>query len=441
MTQRDRDLDEILRRALHTAAGSVEPADDGLDRIRARLTTPRPLPVAWVMAVCAAVARRVAGARPAVSGWWQSLPGVRRGPAPGHARPSPWRLRPAAVLAMAAFVVAAGVIALTPLPQQAMSQTASLIHSLSGGRPSVPGAAVGGGVNGQGSGLAAGGGSQPGAAPSGPGSQSSAASACATPPPAALAPVPCPSPSASASGTACPTSAAAPASSPGATPSTTPSGSAAPVGCPGTPASSPPATTPSPTPTSPGPTTSPPVTPSPTVSPSPASPSPATSGTSSAAPGGTAGQDPPRQHPVRRLTSAAPRWCSVWVLIRSGSPRPTARRGRRPRSGRRGLVHVAPVLEGALQHRLGHALEQVADDVADQPLPGGVVEHLADHGAGLAPVVVLARAGCRRHAPCRRRCASSPAGGARCRRCGPPLEFGAYTGSETLRNRIAPSLL
>src|ERR1700685_1109621 len=53
------------------------------------------------------------------------------------------------------------------------------------------------------------------------------------------------------------------------------------------------------------------------------------------------------------------------------------------------LVHVAPVLEGALQDRLGHPVEQVADDVADQPLAGRVVEHLADQRARLAPVVVL----------------------------------------------------
>ena len=298
MTQRDRDLDEILRRALHATAGSVEPADDGLDRIRARLTTPRPLLVAWVMAACAAVARRTAGAWSAVSRWWQSLPGAVRGPAPGHARPSPWRLRPAAVLAMAAFVVAAGVIALTPLPQQAMSQTASLIHSLSGGQPSAPGAAVGGGVNGQGTGLAPVGASQPGTAPSGPGNQGSASAACAaTPTRAALVPGPCPSTPAQASATTCPSSAATPASSPGATPSATPTGSPSTANCPGTGASSPPATTPSPGPTSPTPTTSPPVTPSPTASPSSASPSPASSGTGSAAPAGTAGQDPPASTP------------------------------------------------------------------------------------------------------------------------------------------------
>ena len=41
------------------------------------------------------------------------------------------------------------------------------------------------------------------------------------------------------------------------------------------------------------------------------------------------------------------------------------------------------------QDRFGHAVEQVADDVADQAVAGGVVEDVADHRARLAPVVVL----------------------------------------------------
>jgi hypothetical protein len=48
-----------------------------------------------------------------------------------------------------------------------------------------------------------------------------------------------------------------------------------------------------------------------------------------------------------------------------------------------------PVLERTDEHRLGHPVEQVADDVVHQPLPGRVVEHLADQRAGLTPVVVL----------------------------------------------------
>src|SRR5580692_8734140 len=53
------------------------------------------------------------------------------------------------------------------------------------------------------------------------------------------------------------------------------------------------------------------------------------------------------------------------------------------------LVHVPEVPEGALEDGLGHACEQRSHDVADQPVPCGVIHHLADQRAGLAPVVVL----------------------------------------------------
>jgi len=46
------------------------------------------------------------------------------------------------------------------------------------------------------------------------------------------------------------------------------------------------------------------------------------------------------------------------------------------------LVDVAPVFEGPLQDRFGHSVAQVPGDVADQPVAGPVVEHLADQGAG-----------------------------------------------------------
>jgi hypothetical protein len=42
--------EERLRRALRAAADSIEPAADGLERIRERLAKPRPLAVAWLMA-------------------------------------------------------------------------------------------------------------------------------------------------------------------------------------------------------------------------------------------------------------------------------------------------------------------------------------------------------------------------------------------------------
>src|ERR1700716_932694 len=52
-------------------------------------------------------------------------------------------------------------------------------------------------------------------------------------------------------------------------------------------------------------------------------------------------------------------------------------------------VDVAPVLEGACQHRLADSLEQVTNNVVDQPIPLRVVHNVADQGAGLTPVVVL----------------------------------------------------
>ena len=51
--------EDILRQALHAAAESVEPAADGLARIRARLSTPHPMVVAWVIAAWSGLARVV----------------------------------------------------------------------------------------------------------------------------------------------------------------------------------------------------------------------------------------------------------------------------------------------------------------------------------------------------------------------------------------------
>jgi hypothetical protein len=50
MSQHHRDHEDVLRRALHSAVDSMEVSGDGLERIQARLTTPRPAPLAWVMA-------------------------------------------------------------------------------------------------------------------------------------------------------------------------------------------------------------------------------------------------------------------------------------------------------------------------------------------------------------------------------------------------------
>lgn len=40
----------FLRRALHSAADSLEPGHDGLERIQARLQRPHPMPLAWAEA-------------------------------------------------------------------------------------------------------------------------------------------------------------------------------------------------------------------------------------------------------------------------------------------------------------------------------------------------------------------------------------------------------
>ena len=62
MSQHQGDHEDFLRRALHAAADSVEPSDDGLERIRARLRAPRPRPVAWMMAAYSEMPRRAPGA-------------------------------------------------------------------------------------------------------------------------------------------------------------------------------------------------------------------------------------------------------------------------------------------------------------------------------------------------------------------------------------------
>ena len=73
MSQHHRDHEDVLRRALHSAVDSMEVSGDGLERIQARLTTPRPAPLAWVMAAPSAVARRALIGLSAVWAWLQPL--------------------------------------------------------------------------------------------------------------------------------------------------------------------------------------------------------------------------------------------------------------------------------------------------------------------------------------------------------------------------------
>src|SRR5450755_179285 len=157
MTHPTLDHEERLRRALRAAADSVEPAADGLGRIRARLTPPRPVIAAWMVSWTEPAMLRIRLAIP----WLRlrlDLAHGRIGPVAGRAHPALGRItaaftgimpargeprtRPAwlrAAGAMAAFVViiGSGALAISQLQQTATpfgSSTAAL--SPSGGHPS-----------------------------------------------------------------------------------------------------------------------------------------------------------------------------------------------------------------------------------------------------------------------------------------------------------------
>ncbi len=212
---RQRDLEDVLRRALRTAADSVEPAADGLDRIRSRICARRPVPSGWNMAELAGPA---GPGNPVLR---HLLPVSIAAQAAFHAvvqrfRPGPdgigwyrW-LRPAAALATGLFVVLAGSWAITALPQ---------VFAPSASNGSAPGSD---------------GGRVPVASSSGPaaprtGSQipvaSPSHSSSATYPPSSL---PSASPTPSSSPSASPTPSSSPSASPTPSASCTPSASPTP---------------------------------------------------------------------------------------------------------------------------------------------------------------------------------------------------------------------
>src|SRR5215472_2024320 len=120
MSQHSGDYEDFLRGALHAAVDSAQPAGDGLERIRARLTTPHPLPVAWLMAVCSWVARRARGSLDSVSAWLQTVPGEVHRRDAGTAAEG-WhmkRLRLVATVATVAVLMAISVYAVSPPGQQ-----------------------------------------------------------------------------------------------------------------------------------------------------------------------------------------------------------------------------------------------------------------------------------------------------------------------------------
>ena len=257
MSPSDRDFERHLRRALHSAVDSVEPSEEGLDRIRARLTAPHPVPITWITAGYSEVARR------ARAGLESCMARLRtwRAAAVEHLRAARSRqLRPAAVLAIAACVAAAGVLALVPLSPQPISPTVAVILSFETGLGPADGTGApqlnghGAKVPSSGAGAAA-----PGHGKTSHSQQATARCAAATPTPAG----PTPSAAASAEPTTCPSRAAsgapsrAPSPSPDSwsTPSQSPSPSPSPSSTPSqSPSPSPsPSSTPSETPAA-GPT-------------------------------------------------------------------------------------------------------------------------------------------------------------------------------------------
>src|SRR5215831_141236 len=145
VSQRHDDHEALLRRALHSAVDSVEPAGDGLERIQARLTTPYPLPVAWVMAGYSEVARRVRGWLQSISVWLQTVLGPRlelrrlARPATPDGRRRLVRAGLVAALVVATFTLAAGTSVLTPLLRHTFSLTSALAHTIEGSGPAGTG--------------------------------------------------------------------------------------------------------------------------------------------------------------------------------------------------------------------------------------------------------------------------------------------------------------
>jgi hypothetical protein len=126
-TQVRRDLDDVLRQALHAVADAIEPADDGLTRIMRRLTTPSAVRQAALLVTdCIDLARLITiWLEPAFTGAMRLRRRHRAGYRGGSwhratgapSRPAvPW-LRPALTVAGAAAIVMIGVVVFGPVRQ------------------------------------------------------------------------------------------------------------------------------------------------------------------------------------------------------------------------------------------------------------------------------------------------------------------------------------
>jgi hypothetical protein len=245
--------EDILRRALREAAGSVEPTPDGLSRIQARLSPPRPLFVAWLVAAWETMSQfvtlrlefampKLEPMRATLVNWLDAaLPVLDRRlrPALGwliaalawlgrmvkpqsgsEERPSRYAwVRPVAAMAVVVLVAVAGGLALSGLPSQIARDGWSSVFSGqthgSGGGGHSPGM-TGDGKHYQrptsGTGSTSGTAPNPTLAPSGSPQAKATPKATPSPNPSSSAPSPSPSPS---------TSSPSPATSPTPTPSPT----------------------------------------------------------------------------------------------------------------------------------------------------------------------------------------------------------------------------
>jgi hypothetical protein len=119
-TGASRDLEAVLRWALHAVADAIEPADDGLTRIMRRLATPPAVrAVRLLVTDCADLARLIAIWLERAFTWamhprWRHHAGYQRAFSRRAARPplrpaGPW-LRPALALAGAVTIAVTGVV-------------------------------------------------------------------------------------------------------------------------------------------------------------------------------------------------------------------------------------------------------------------------------------------------------------------------------------------
>jgi hypothetical protein len=212
------DHEAALRYALHAAADQVQPREDGLERIQARLRGPRLLPVAWLEAAWTRLSLRLPEGfhlRPAADRVRQELRAAweRFGPQSERGVKLGW-LRPVAAMSVAVFIVAAVVYTAIEVPQVVSPSSNNKVASSqrSGGHNGQPGQGDGNGHS-----------QPPGSQSSGPGTSSGTNhSTCPTPGPSTSVPVIVPAPTTSSS-----TPTIGP-SSPSTNPSSSPSGSPSP---------------------------------------------------------------------------------------------------------------------------------------------------------------------------------------------------------------------